>query len=164
MYSSLTSEIPISNIGVLKVAPKYSGPLFFIQILIEVWRGVRTSRDINFPFGSLFSQIRCVVGKCIKYRFLSGYFQVQILTFRPFVLTGVDTVSSVVATKPRAWNLKTFITAFLHMLANVSLTGHLTCEAILNGLHLNDRHNIFKMKLTFEDDVVVWALPDYNLL
>ena len=50
------------------------------------------------------------------------------------------------------------------MLSNVSLTGHLTCDVKLNGLHLNNRHNVFQMKLTFAHDVVVSALPDYNLM
>jgi hypothetical protein len=34
----------------------------------------------------------------------------------------------------------------------------------LNGLHLKHRHKTFKTHLTFADDVVVSALPDYNLL
>jgi hypothetical protein len=50
------------------------------------------------------------------------------------------------------------------MLSNVLLTGHLTCDVTFSGLHLNSRHNIFQMNLTFADDVVVSALPDYNLL
>jgi len=49
------------------------------------------------------------------------------------------------------------------MLSNVSLTGRPTCDVMLNGLHLNNRHNVFQMKLTFTDNVVVSALPDYNL-